>query len=145
MPHWWNGEYASVRKLAKRPHLGCGDLFVGSTLTWGTMKKIIIRYKGLILKVHLSRDNTTILDSYKVSSPKDMKSIIYHIREQVTDDVAINIRSVSSMIYEWRVHNLLYTLGIMRARTSSVDLNINQPWYIKILYAILSPLYFHFY
>ena len=109
------------------------------------MKKIIIRYKDFILKVHLSKDNTTILDSYKVSSPKDMKSIIYHIKEQVTDDIAINIRSVSSMIYEWRVHNLLYTLGIMRARTSSVDLNINQPWYIKTLYAILSPFYFHFY
>ena len=109
------------------------------------MKKIIIRYKDFILKVHLSKDNTTILDSYKVSSPKDMKSILYHIKEQVTDDIAINIRSVSSMIYEWRVHNLLYTLGIMRARTSSVDLNINQPWYIKILYAILSPFYFYFY
>lgn len=127
-------------------HLGCSTVrYVGSSPTWGTMKKIIIRYKDFILKVHLSKDNTTILDSYKVSSPKDMKSIIYHIKEQVTDDIAINIRSVSSMIYEWRVHNLLYILGIMRARTSSVDLNINQPWYIKTLYAILSPFYFHFY
>lgn len=127
-------------------HLGCSTVrYVGSSPTWGTMKKIIIRYKDFTLKVHLSKDNTTILDSYKVSSPKDMKSIIYHIKEQVTDDIAINIRSVSSMIYEWRVHNLLYTLGIMRARTSSVDLNINQPWYIKTLYAILSPFYFHFY
>lgn len=127
-------------------HLGCSTVrYVGSSPTWGTMKKIIIRYKDFILKVYLSKDNTTILDSYKVSSPKDMKSIIYHIREQVTDDIAINIRSVSSMIYEWRVHNLLYTLGIMRARTSSVDLNINQPWYIKTLYAILSLFYFHFY
>ena len=127
-------------------HLGCSTVrYVGSSPTWGTMKKIIIRYKDIILKVHLSKDNTTILDSYKVSSPKDMKSIIYHIKEQVTDDIAINIRSVSSMIYEWRVHNLLYTLGIMRARTSSVDLNINQPWYIKVLYTILSPFYFRFY
>ena len=127
-------------------HLGCSTVrYVGSSPTWGTMKKIIIRYKDFTLKVHLSKDNTTILDSYKVSSPKDMKSIIYHIREQVTDDVAINIRSVSSMVHEWRVHNLLYTLGIMRGRTGSVDLNTSQPLYIKALYTILSPFYFHFY
>ena len=136
MPHWWNGRHVCIRSTC----LGR----VGSSPTWGTMKKIIIRYKDFTLKVHLSKDNTTILDSYKVSSPKDMKSIIYHIKEQVTDDIAINIRSVSSMIYEWRTHNLLYSLGILRDRVKDVDLNTGQPWYIKALYFILSPFYFNF-
>ena len=108
------------------------------------MKKIIVRYKDFALKVHISEDNTTIFDSYKVKSPKDMKSIIYYIKENASDDMAINKRNASSMIYEWRTHNLFYSLGILRDRTKDVDLNINQPWYAKALYFVLSPLYLHF-
>lgn len=109
------------------------------------MKKIIIRHKDLTLKVHTSQSNTTIFDSYKVKSPRDMKSILYSIKGESSNKMAINKRNISSMIYEWRTHNLLYTLGIMRDRTKSVDLNIGQPWYSKVLYFILSPFYFHFY
>ena len=87
-----------------------------------------------------------LVGGYKVKNVSDMKSIIKAIRKIDTESkYAINKRGIFGMINEWRVHNLLYTLGIMRARTSSVDLNINQPWYIKTLYAILSPFYFHFY
>lgn len=108
------------------------------------MKKLIIRHKDFILKVHASEDNTTIFDSYKVKSPWDMKSIIYCIKAEASDKMAINKRNISSMIYEWRTHNLLYALGIMRDRVKSVDLNTGQPWYIKALYAIISPFYFNF-
>ena len=115
-----------------------------SSLSGGTMKKLIIRHKDFTLKVHISEDNTTIFDSYQVKSPWDMESIIYYIKAEASDEMAINKRNISSMIYEWRTHNLLYALGIMRDRTGSVDLNIGQPWYIKALYAIISPFYFHF-
>ena len=120
------------------------EIIVGSSPTWGTMKKIIVRHKDFILKVHASEDNTTIFDSYKVKSPWDMKSIIYCIKAEASDKMAINKRNISSMIYEWRTHNLLYALGIMRDRVKSVDLNTGQPWYIKALYAIISPFYFNF-
>ena len=108
------------------------------------MKKLIIRHKDFILKVHASEDNTTIYDSYQVKSPWDMKSIIYCIKAEASDKMAINKRNISSMIYEWRTHNLLYALGIMRDRVKSVDLNTGQPCYIKALYAIISPSYFNF-
>lgn len=121
------------------------EIIVGSSPTWGTMKKIIVRHKDFTLKVHISQSNTTIFDSYKVKSPRDMKSILYSIKAESSNKMAINKRNISSMIYEWRTHNLLYTLGIMRDRTKSVDLNIGQPWYSKVLYFILSPFYFHFY
>lgn len=115
-----------------------------SSLSWDTMKKLIVSYKDFILKIHASENNTTIFDSYKVKNPKDMKSILYGIRKRVVPNYAINKRKVSSMIQEWRVHNLLYSLGIERNRTKDVDLDINQPWYNKVLYFILSPFYFHF-
>lgn len=119
-------------------------MYVGSSPTWGTMKKLIIRHKDFILKVHASENNTTIFDSHLVKSPWDMESIIYYIKAETSDEYAINKRNISSMIYEWRVHNLLYSLGILRDRVKDVDLNTGQPWYIKSLYFILSPFYFHF-
>lgn len=108
------------------------------------MEKIIIEYKNFILKVHISEDNTAILNSYIVKSAPDMESILYKIRTNASDKYAISKRSIPSMIREWRVHNLLYSIGLFKSRTRDVDLNIGNPWYIKALYFILSPLYLNF-
>ena len=120
------------------------EIIVGSSPTWGTMKKLIIRHKDFILRVHASENNTIIFDSHLVKSPWDMESIIYYIKAETSDDYAVNKRNISSMIYEWRVHNLLYSLDILKDRVKDVDLNVGQPWYIKVLYFILSPFYLHF-
>lgn len=108
------------------------------------MKELIIKHNNFILRVNVSENNTTIFDSYLVKSPWDMESIIYYIKAKTTDEYAINRRNIYSMIYEWRTHNLLYSLGIMRDRTRDVDLNTGQPWYSKVLYFILSLFYLHF-
>ena len=118
---------------------------VGSSPTWGTMERIIVRYKDNSLKVNVSKDNTCILDSYTVKGIEDMKGILTEIRHEVSEnDMAIHNRSIFSMINEWRVHNLLYSLNIQRNRTRSVNLNTGQPWYVVALYTILSPFYLHF-
>lgn len=109
------------------------------------MKKVIIRYKDKNFKVSVSEDNTSILDSYKVKSIGDMKGILSEIRSKADSSMAVNNRSIFSMVNEWRVHNLLYTFNIQRDRTRSVDLDTNQPWYMKIAYTVLSPFYLHFY
>ena len=49
-----------------------------------------------------------------------------------------------SLLNEWRTHNLLYSLGVQKERTASVDLESNQSWYMTVAYAILSPFYLHF-
>lgn len=116
----------------------------GSSPSGGTMKKIVIRYGDFTLKVHLSEDNTSIIDSYQVKDIIDMEAILRLIRDEASAEMAVNKRNIFSMIYEWRTHNLLYALGIAKDRTGSVDLNTGQPWYIKVLYAIISPFYLHF-
>lgn len=109
------------------------------------MKRIIITYKGLDFKVNISHNNTCILDSYKIKDIDSMQDILYIIQDEVEDpNMAINKRGIWSMTNEWRAHNLLYSLGIEKDRTKSVDLDLNQPWYMKLAYTLLSCLYPHF-
>ena len=71
--------------------------------------------------------------------------ILYTVRGEVSDKkAAIHKRGIWSMTHEWRAHNLLYSLGIKRDRTKDVDLDVNQPWYIKVAYSVLSIFYPHF-
>ena len=107
-----------------------------------TMKKIIIEYNKYIINAHLTEDNTFIIDSYRVKSISNMINILKEIRKTCDKSYAIHKRSIFSMINEWRVHNLLYSLHIKRDRTGSVDLNIKQNICMKIAYTILSILYF---
>lgn len=88
------------------------------------MERIIIRHKNSVLRVHISEDNTTIFNSYRIKNLSDMKAIIHHIRKRFSNNMSIHKRSINSMIHEWRVHNLLYSFGIEKDRTKSVDLNI---------------------
>lgn len=109
------------------------------------MKKLILRYKDFALKVHASEYNTCIQDSYKVKSIDDMKGVLWLIRSEIEDNnMAIHKRGIWSMIHEWRVHNLLYSLGIEKNRTMSVDLETNQHWYLRLAYKVLSLFYLHF-
>ena len=111
----------------------------------GYMKKLIIQYKDFIIKVHASEDNTYIQDSYKVRKIDDMWAILWEIGNEVEDDsMAVNKRGIWSMTHEWRAHNLLYSLGIEKDRTGSVDLSLGQPWYARLCYKVLSLFYFHY-
>ena len=105
------------------------------------MEKLIIKHNSVVLRAECSQDNTKIIDSYKVNNKWDMKFILYKIRDKVSKDKAIHSRSISSMVNEWSTHNLLYNLGIQMYRTKDVDLNINQKWYIKTGYFLLSIIY----
>ena len=136
MLSWWNGRHTTLRMWCLWRE--------SSSLSESTMKDLTITHKDFILKVTASENNTCIFDSYQVKSPWDMESILYYIKAKTTDKYAVNKRSISGMIYEWRVHNLLYGLGLFKSRTKDVDLNTDVPWYIKIVYTILSPFYPHF-
>jgi hypothetical protein len=110
-------------------------------------KHVIITYNNYVIKASLYPDDTTIEASWRFKSIKDMKAILLLLRDQTklsSIKFAVNKRSLFSMINEWRVHNLLYSFGIHRDLTESVDLNTGQKWYVKTLYTLLSPLYLHF-
>lgn len=109
------------------------------------MKKYIIQYGPLVIKAHVTEDNTTILDSYRIKKYSDMRSVLYRLSTRVGEDYDILYkRTMPNLVREWRVHNMFYSLGIMRKRTKDVDFEVKQPWYMKALYFILSPFYLHF-
>lgn len=107
-------------------------------------KNIILNYDQFVLKVHISEECTTIEDSFRIESKKDMIKVIKLIEDNSTYNDAIYKRTIKSIIREWRTHNLLYSLGIQQKRTRSVDLEINQSKLLKVLYAIGSVFYLRF-
>lgn len=103
--------------------------------------KIIVRRPEASLKVIASKNNTSIQDSYKIISRKDMKKVLIEIQERVSKNMAVNNRSLSSMIREWESHNILYACNYQPDRTGSVDLELNPKWYYSTMYWILSTIY----
>jgi hypothetical protein len=96
--------------------------------------------------ISLGTSVTRIPNSYRIKSIQDMEDIINRSREEVNKSpvfhtFAINKRTTAGMIIEWRAYNMLYALHIKRDRTRTVDLDINEPWYRKVGYLILSTLY----
>ena len=105
------------------------------------MEKKIVLYNDKAFKVDLSDNCTTIHDSYLIKRRKDMRIFLDMLREDSDDNFAINKRSISGMVREWTSHNLLYTLNLWRNRTMSVDLQIEQKWYVKLGYFLLNLIY----
>lgn len=87
-------------------------------------------------------DCVIIWDSYKIRELSKMRQVLKYIKE--THPGILNNRSEFSMLNEWRSHNLLYNLKILRNRTKDVNINYKLPLWAEIGYTILSPFYFNF-
>lgn len=90
----------------------------------------------------ISYKNTHIDDSYQIVTKRDMCELLGTIREQCNPDMAIAVRSMKSLVCEWRVHNLLYYLHLFRCHTKDVDMERHQAWWREVLCRIASFLYF---
>lgn len=115
----------------------------GSNPSGGTMKNYIIEYRNNIIRLGIGIESSNIRNSYRFKSIKDMLNILILCRLKDSDS-SLHARGMLGMINEWRVHNLLYSLGIAKKRTVSLDIEAKQPWYLKLLYGIISPFYLHF-
>jgi hypothetical protein len=97
----------------------------------------------LIIDYTLSADNLHIEKSYEIRPRKVMNEQLDLVRAENDPYIPVlQQRTNKSMIREWRAHNLLWDLHLFRSHTCDVDLNIPQPWYISVLYFILSIFYF---
>lgn len=104
----------------------------------------IVYYKKKRYYVELGESNTTIFNSYTIKNYSDMEKFLNHIKNRFYPKGSINKRHNKNMIREWRVHNLLYSLGLFSKHTKDVDLDYPQSLGMKALYFILSPFYLHY-
>ena len=87
--------------------------------------------------IKVSKSNIHIEDSYKVNRKDDMQIVLNDIRANHSlEESDVLKRTDSSLIKEWRVHNVLYNLHLFREHTKDVDLNYPQSKMIKIAYSI---------
>ena len=85
--------------------------------------------------------NTHIEGSCFCRPPKTIKAYLIGLRERVASpEYTICARSLRSLTDEWEAHNLLYSLGIARGRTESVDLD-EARWHTEIAYYVLASFY----
>ena len=76
----------------------------------------------------------TILDSYKITNKTRMYAILSFFRRQTKYE---SKRSINSWIREWKAHNRLYKLGLLKKHTKDCDLEENEKWYRLVLYHII--------
>lgn len=107
----------------------------------GTTTKYTTSYMATY-QITYHDDCVIIWDSYKIRELSKMRQVLKYIKE--THPGILNNRSEFSMLNEWRSHNLLYNLKILRNRTKDVNINYKLPLWAEIGYTILSPFYFHF-
>lgn len=96
------------------------------------MEEIINGYKCTI-----TIDNIKIQYSYHVTDRKVMNSMLKEIKDKHPECKVFELRCWNNLISEWVAHNRLYFIGYKPEQTGSVDLDINEPWWHKVLYAII--------
>ena len=81
-----------------------------------------------------SKDNTHVVDSYKV---KDINlEVMEIIRERNRRKLPVT-RTFDSYVREWKGHNNLYNIGLFRSHTKDVDLQEKETIFEKIVWLIL--------
>ena len=71
-----------------------------------------------------------------------MRSFLEELREEVPSDMAVNQRSLPSLVAEWRAHNFFYSLHVFRSRTKDVDMELRQTWWREAFCRVVSFFYF---
>ncbi len=84
-------------------------------------------------------ENNIHMDSSFLVSKNDFESELNALREQHPESQVWN-RSIESLKHEWATHNAFHAMGIFPNRTSHMDLNWPQPWFVRLGYAIFGRL-----
>ena len=90
------------------------------------------------MKYKIYGDRVKLLDSYLVSKSDFDYELAKILNLHPT--CRIRYRSEGSLKREWSAHNLAYNLGIRREKTKDCDLNYEQPWYTRLMYAIVGTI-----
>lgn len=101
-------------------------------------ERMELQYYDKTITYNANENVLTIVDSYEIKDKISMEEILNEISNEVDFP---RRRKIKDMVAEWRVHNMLYTLHIMRKHTKSVDFERDQYWVLRLAYKYLAKLY----
>lgn len=90
------------------------------------------------MKYRILGDRVKLFDSYLVSKKKFEREL-NGIRN-LHPTCRLWFRSIGSLRREWATHNLAYSLGVRREKTTDCDLNYEQKWYEKLIYGVIGTI-----
>ena len=99
------------------------------------------QYCGFTVEFNMATLNITIIDGYKARTKEEILRVleVIHLTSYYSMIVKRGYkRTLESEYKEWRAHNNLYNLGILRARTGTVDISNDEPKIRRFGYAVLS-------
>ena len=106
------------------------------------MYNISVRIKNYgYIQILFNEKNIHIEDSYRIKDERDMKTILWIVRNASSNRGIFYTRNSKSWLREWKAHNILYKMGIFKKRTISVDLDENESWFRRVGYFFLSLFY----
>ena len=86
------------------------------------------------MRYTITPNNIHLIDSYKISK-KNFQKELNQIRG-LHPNCEVWKRKDCSLKLEWSTHNFLYMLHIYRSHTKDCDLNADQSFFIRAIYAI---------
>lgn len=93
------------------------------------MKELHIN--GKTIHYNDTETNVHIVDSYHIKNTEEMCDILTHIRAMSS---FVYTRNNESWLNEWHAHNVLYSLGIEKERTGSVDLSEHEKKWHRLVF-----------
>lgn len=90
------------------------------------------------ITLHFGNDSVKVVQSYQATSIKESVSVMLFIRYYTHQNGLKVHRSNTQIFGEYRLHNLLYTVGYKRAHTGDADIDLvkDRRWYVNILSSI---------
>ena len=88
----------------------------------------------------IGKDDIQIKNSYCIIHRKEMRRILLLLKEKYPQHPIFKWSNYL-LISEWCSHNILYYLGIKKARTKDVDFNSNKSKWERFAYSLLACIY----
>ena len=106
-----------------------------------TLSKIGRKYLGFTVIFDFETVGISIIDGYKAKTKEEILCVLEAIHSASWYKLLLRrgyTRTLKSELQEWAAHNILYKLGILRARTGTVDISNNESKIRRFGYSVLS-------
>jgi hypothetical protein len=102
---------------------------------------LVRQYCGFTIWFDLENLNITVIDGFKAKTKAEIMRVLEVIHTTSCYSMLVKrgyTRTIESEYQEWRAHNILYKLGILKSRTGTVDLSNNESKIRRFGYSVLS-------